>query len=285
METSCLSIKMKRSLFLLFVFILPCLQGCLGTSDEVSDQTIRLATTTSMRDSGLLAELLPAFTAETGIEVDVIAVGSGAAMNLAKTNDVDVLITHSPASEIQFIEDGYAINRTTFAWNRFVLIGPDPLPGNLTEAMSFLVRENKCFISRGDSSGTHIKEQDVWRKVAETNNLSFIDNELGYHPDWEGYQSIGQGMGAAITIANELECWTLSDKGTALFRSDTIELGIQEFESLTLVNPYSVLLLDNEKLSETTLLHEFLLNSIDLIDNYKVSNQTLFQSGLPIDGE
>ena len=92
-------------------------------------------------------------------------------------------------------------------------------------------------------------------------------------------------MGAAITIANELECWTLSDKGTALFRSDNIELGIQEFESLALVNPYSVLLLDNEKLSETTLLHEFLLNSIDLIDNYKVSNQTLFQSGLPMNGE
>ena len=274
---------MKRVLFLIFVFLLPCLQGCLGSSEEVSNQTIRLATTTSMRDSGLLAELLPVFTAETGIEVDVIAVGSGAALNLAKTNDVDVLITHSPENEIQFVEEGYAINRTIFAWNRFVLIGPDSLSGNLTEAMSSLVHENKCFISRGDSSGTHMKEQDVWRNVAENTNLSFINNELGYHPDWEGYQSIGQGMGAAITIANELECWTLSDKGTALFRSDNIELTIQEFESPELVNPYSVLLLDNNKLLETTLFRDFLFNNIDLIDNYTVSNQTLFESGPPIE--
>lgn len=261
--------------------MLPCLQGCFGSSEEISDQTIRLATTTSMRDSGLLAELLPAFTAETGIEVDVIAVGSGAAMNLAKTNDVDVLISHSPANEEKFVEEGYAINRTTFAWNRFVLIGPDQLSGNLTEVMSSLVRENKCFISRGDSSGTHIKEQDVWRNVADASNLSFINNELGYHPDWGGYKSIGQGMGAAITIANELECWTLSDKGTALFRSDNIELTIQEFESPQLVNPYSILLLDNDKLSETTLFRNFLLKSADIIDYYTISNQTLFESGPP----
>lgn len=277
----CLLIKMKRVIFLLFIFILPCLQGCLGTSEEVPDQTIRLATTTSMRDSGLLAELLPIFTEETGIKVDVIAVGSGAAMNLAKANDVDILISHSPANEIKFIEEGYGINRTTFAWNRFVLVGPSQLSGNLTEAMSSLVSENKCFISRGDSSGTHIKEQDVWKSVAEINDFTFLDNELGFHPDWEGYQSIGQGMGAAITIANELECWTLSDKGTALFRLDNIEIGIQEFESSELVNPYSVLLLQNEKISETTLFRDFLLNNSALIDDYTIGNQTLFKSGMP----
>ena len=87
-------------------------------------------------------------------------------------------------NEIQFIEEGHGINRTTFAWNRFVLVGPDQLSGNLTEAMSSLVTENKCFISRGDSSGTHIKEQEVWRSVAEINDFTFINNELGYHPDW-----------------------------------------------------------------------------------------------------
>jgi tungstate transport system substrate-binding protein len=147
--------------------------------------------------------------------------------------------------------------------------------------MSSLVNGNKCFISRGDSSGTHIKEQDVWRSVAKVEDFSFIDNGLGYHPDWEGYQSIGQGMGAAITIADELECWTLSDKGTALFRLDNIELNIQEFESPELVNPYSVLLLENDKLVETTIFQEFLLNNQDIIDNYMVGNQTLFESGAP----
>lgn len=277
----CPSIKMKIAFLLFFVLMLPCLQGCIGVSEDTSKQTIRLATTTSMRDSGLLSQLLPAFTEDTGIHVDVIAVGSGAAMNLAKTNDVDVLISHSPADEIQFVQDGYAENRTTFAWNRFVLLGPKALPGNLTEAMASIVFENECFISRGDSSGTHIKEQDVWRKVAEEHNISIINNELGYHPDWEGYQSIGQGMGAAITIANELECWTLSDKGTALFRSDNTDLNIQEFESDELLNPYSVLLLDNDRIKQTTLFREFLLNNSELIDDYTVANQTLFNSGIP----
>ena len=147
--------------------------------------------------------------------------------------------------------------------------------------MSSLVVENKCFISRGDSSGTHIKEQDVWRNVAENHNISIINNELGLHPDWEGYQSIGQGMGAAITIANELECWTLSDKGTALFRSDNTDLTIQEFESTELVNPYSILLLENDKRTQTILFREFLLKNSELIDNYTVANQTLFNSGTP----
>ena len=110
---------------------------------------------------------------------------------------------------------------------------------------------------------------------------STINNELGYHPDWEGYQSIGQGMGAAITIANELECWTLSDKGTALFRSDNTDLNIQEFESDELLNPYSVLLLDNDRIKQTTLFREFLLNNSELIDDYTVANQTLFNSGIP----
>ncbi len=277
----CPLIKMKRTLFLFCVLVLPCLQGCIGVSEDTSKQTIRLATTTSMRDSGLLDQLLPAFTEDTGIHVDVIAVGSGAAMNLAKTNDVDVLISHSPADEMQFVEDGYAKNRTTFAWNRFVLLGPNDLPGNLTKAMASIVFENECFISRGDSSGTHVKEQDVWRKVAEEHNISIINNELGYHPDWEGYQSVGQGMGAAITIANELECWTLSDKGTALSRSDNTDLNIQEFESDELLNPYSVLLLDNDRIEQTTLFRDFLLNNSELIDAYTVANQTLFNSGIP----
>ena len=88
-------------------------------------------------------------------------------------------------------------------------------------------------------------------------------------------------MGAAVNIADELECWTLSDKGTALFRLDNIELNIQEFESPELVNPYSVLLLENDKLVETTIFQEFLLNNQDIIDNYMVGNQTLFESGAP----
>ena len=114
---------MNRLIFAILLLIFPTIQGCLQVEDEHEDSTIRLATTTSLRDSGLLAEILPDFTQQTGVEVDVIAVGSGAAMTLAENDDVDVLIVHDPEREIQFIEDGFAENRTTFAWNRFVLVG------------------------------------------------------------------------------------------------------------------------------------------------------------------
>ena len=106
---------MNRLIFAILLLIFPTIQGCLQVEDENEDSTIRLATTTSLRDSGLLAEILPDFTQQTGVEVDVIAVGSGAAMTLAENDDVDVLIVHDPEREIQFIEDGFAENRTTFA--------------------------------------------------------------------------------------------------------------------------------------------------------------------------
>ena len=97
---------MNRLIFAILLLIFPTIQGCLQVEDENEDSTIRLATTTSLRDSGLLAEILPDFTQQTGVEVDVIAVGSGAAMTLAENDDVDVLIVHDPEREIQFIEDG-----------------------------------------------------------------------------------------------------------------------------------------------------------------------------------
>ena len=115
---------MKRLPIVIFLLLLPSLQGCLQANEDAEMTTIRLATTTSLRDSGLLSVLLPEFTDETEIQVDVIAVGSGAALSLAENKDVDVLIVHDPVREIEFIENGFAENRTTFAWNRFVLLGP-----------------------------------------------------------------------------------------------------------------------------------------------------------------
>ena len=132
--------------------------------------TIRLATTTSLRDSGLLSILLPEFTDETGVHVDVIAVGSGAAMSLAQNNDVDVLIVHDPVRELEVIENGFAENRTTFGWSRFVLLGPTIVSGNLNETLTWLLENDRCFISRGDQSGTHQKEQEIW-KALSTNRI------------------------------------------------------------------------------------------------------------------
>ena len=272
---------MNRLIFAILLLIFPTIQGCLQVEDEHEDSTIRLATTTSLRDSGLLTEILPDFTEQTGIQVDVIAVGSGAAMTLAENNDVDVLIVHDPEREIQFIEDGFAENRTTFAWNRFVLLGPISMSGSLFEILEWIIETDQCFVSRGDESGTHQKEQSLWRLLSNESEIEFVDDSLGYHPVWDGYQSIGQGMGAAITISDELECWTISDRGTALYRQENTNLNIHDLQETILVNPYSILLMDNEHNSSTSALRDFLLSSASEIDNYKVNNETLFYSGQP----
>ena len=272
---------MNRLIFAILLLIFPTIQGCLQVEDEHEDSTIRLATTTSLRDSGLLAEILPDFTEQTGIQVDVIAVGSGAAMTLAENNDVDVLIVHDPEREIQFILDGFAENRTTFAWNRFVLLGPISMSGSLFEILDWIIETDQCFVSRGDESGTHQKEQALWRMLSNESDIEFVDDSLGYHPVWDGYQSIGQGMGAAITISDELECWTISDRGTALYRQENTNLNIHDLQETILVNPYSILLMDNEHNSSTSALRDFLLSSASEIDNYKVNNETLFYSGQP----
>ena len=272
---------MQRLYITIFLLLLPSLQGCLQTNEDSEITTIRLATTTSLRDSGLLSVLLPEFTEENGVHVDVIAVGSGAAMSLAQNKDVDVLIVHDPEREFEFIENGFAENRTTFAWNRFVLLGPTTVTGDLNETLTWLLENDQCFISRGDESGTHQKEQAIWKTFSNRSNFEFIEDSLGYHPVWDGYQSIGQGMGAAITISDELECWTLSDRGTALYRQENTNLHIHEFNDTLLVNPYSILLMDNEYNTSTIALRDFLLTSAQQIDDYKVKNESLFFSGNP----
>ena len=271
---------MNRLYLTIIFLILPSLQGCLQVEDE-SDTTIRLATTTSLRDSGLLDELLTDFTKTSSIEVDVIAVGSGAAMSLAENGDVDVLIVHDPIRELEFIEGRYAENRTTFAWNRFVLLGPENFSGSFFETLDWIIENEKCFVSRGDESGTHQKEQAIWRLLSNQSEFVFVEDDLGFHPVWDGYQSIGQGMGAAITISNELECWTLSDRGTALYRQENTNLVMHEFEESILLNPYSILLMDNKHNQQTVLLRDYLLLSAERIDNYTVNNETLFNSGEP----
>ncbi len=272
---------MKRLTVVIFLFLLPSLQGCLQANEDVEVTTIRLATTTSLRDSGLLSMLLPEFTDETEVHVDVIAVGSGAALSLAENKDVDVLIVHDPVRELEFIENGFAKNRTTFAWNRFVLLGPSSVSGSLNETLTWLLENDQCFVSRGDESGTHQKEQAIWKAFSNQSDAEFIEDSLGYHPVWDGYQSIGQGMGAAITISDELECWTLSDRGTALYRQGNTNLVIHEFNDTLLVNPYSILLMDNEHNTATIALRDFLVTSSQRIDDYRVENQSLFFSGEP----
>ena len=161
-----------------------------------------LATTTSMRDSGLLDVLFP-LTNATGHDVDVVAVGTGAALNLGRSGDADVLIVHAPEAEAAFLEQGHGTSRTVFAWNTFVLLTPEPMNGTLFDVLDAVVEEERCFVSRGDASGTHMKEQALWQAWSEDGRGDVIEDDSGVHPEGDWYLSIGQGMGAAITMADE----------------------------------------------------------------------------------
>jgi len=170
---------------------------------------ILLATTTSTRDTGLLPGLLPAFTADTGIDVRYVAVGTGHALDLGRNGDVDIVMVHAPDLEDAFMSEGHGLCRVPFMYNRFVIVGPPSDPAavrgaaNATEAFERIYSTGSRFESRADNSGTHTKESELWAG-------------LGLDPSSFGpwYERTQQGMGATLTIADERGAYTLSDDGT-----------------------------------------------------------------------
>jgi tungstate transport system substrate-binding protein len=237
---------------LALLFLLP-LAGCI-VPDENSSETLRLATTTSMRDSGLLDVLTEEFERQHGIGVEYVAVGTGAALQLGRTGDVDALIVHAPDQEQLFIDDGFAHDRTPIAYNAFVLLSPLHFNGSVYDAFERIANEEQCFVSRGDESGTHAKEQAIWRHLNETRNLSVLEDSNGFHPPGDWYFSIGQGMGAAINMAHEKDCTTLSDRGTALRFQNNVDLERYEFDDEVVQNPYAYLIVQP---NNTTAAHRF----------------------------
>jgi tungstate transport system substrate-binding protein len=199
-----------------------------------SPRTIKLATTTSTDNSGLLAEILPVFTAATGIEVDVIAVGTGKALTLGQNGDVDVVLVHAPSREIAFVENGFGVNRRSVMHNDFVIIGPPSDPAGIegmsdaAKALEAVSLAEELFVSRGDDSGTHTKERFLWQ-------------EAGVDPGGEWYSEAGQGMGAVMTIASESRGYTLADRGTWLSMKDNLELSVLVEGDSRLFNPYGVI--------------------------------------------
>lgn len=204
---------------------------------------IVLATTTSTEDSGLLDYLLARFTAETGVTVRVVAVGTGQALELGRRGDADVVLTHAAKAEMKFLDEGHGLNRTPVMFNQFVLVGPasDPAGANRTARHNIslalsLIEACRCtFLSRGDGSGTHIKELELWAVS-------------GGHPipgDW--YKEAGQGMGATLRIADQLGAYTLADNGTFLTMADRLDLVIVVENEPRLVNQYSVMLVNPAK--------------------------------------
>ncbi len=225
---------MKNLFYLLFLVI------CFVPNLVNAQERLRLATTTSTDNSGLLAELHPPFEKKYGVKVDVIAVGTGKALRLGENGDVDVVMVHAPAAEINFVNNGHGVQRLSVMHNDFVILGPPADPAGLGEAITLNEALNKLhdsgsyFVSRGDDSGTHKKEMLLWRAA-------------GKEPAGDWYMAVGQGMGAVIQIANDRQAYTLSDRGTYLAHKDKIGL-IPVFEGdPELFNPYHVIIVNPEK--------------------------------------
>ena len=224
-----------KKLFYLLSFLI-CFAPSLGNAQE----RLRLATTTSTDNSGLLTELHPPFEKKYDVKVDVIAVGTGKALRLGENGDVDVVMVHAPAAEISFIDKGYGVERLSVMHNDFVILGPQDDPAGLggaktlNEALQKLNDSGSYFVSRGDDSGTHKKEMSLWRAA-------------GKDPVGNWYMAAGQGMGAVIQIANDKQAYTLSDRGTYLAHKDKIAL-VPVFEGEPeLFNPYHVIIVNPEK--------------------------------------
>ncbi|MCG8478829.1 MAG: substrate-binding domain-containing protein [Spirochaetales bacterium] len=174
---------------------------------EAQADRVRLATTTSTENSGLLDMILPVFTEMYGIAVDVVAVGTGAALELGRNGDADVVMVHARSLEDQFVAEGYGVNRRDIMYNDFIILGPADDPAGVaeatsaSEAMSRIAAAEAVFISRGDNSGTHNRELQLWESAGVT-------------PAGRWYREVGQGMGAVIAITDEEEAYTLADRGT-----------------------------------------------------------------------
>ena len=210
------------------------------TVSKPKNPVIRLSTTTSVNDSGLLPELQKRFEAKTGYQLDIISNGSGAAIALGKSGDADVLLVHSKAAEDTFVASGYGIKRMPFMHNFFVIAGPDKDPANVAsvktavDAFKLIAYKEATFVSRGDNSGTHTAELKIW-------------SQAGITPKGAWYVSAGAGMGTCLTIAGETNAYILTDKATYLATQDQTGLKIKLRESDDLKNTYSLIAVNPDK--------------------------------------
>jgi tungstate transport system substrate-binding protein len=195
---------------------------------------LRLATTTSTENTGLLRAILPPFEQRQGVKVDVIAVGSGKAMKLGENGDVDVVLSHAPALEDAFVSAGFGVNRRDVMYNDFVIVGPSADPAGVraatsaSDALKRIAAAAATFVSRGDESGTHEKEKELWKSA-------------GVAPQGSWYVSAGQGMGQVLQIADEKRAYTLSDRGTYLTYAAKGDLVILNQGDRALFNPYTII--------------------------------------------
>lgn len=243
--------QLRSRLLATLVGLLFIVAGCGGGGPEAREpQALRLATTTSTADSGLLDAILPAFEQQYNATVDVVAVGTGQALTLGQNGDADVLLVHAPAREEAFVEAGYGTYRRDVMYNDFVVVGPPADPAAIqgiaraADAFKAIAEAGATFASRGDDSGTHTKELTIWDEAG-----------LAPNADMAWYKSLGQGMGETLITANEQLAYTLTDRGTYLAMRDslpdlTILVGGERIEANQdphLLNPYGVIPISPER--------------------------------------
>lgn len=261
------------SLLILSFFISMCSQ--LFAADT-HDKIIRLATTTSTDNSGLLAELLPKFTEASGYEVHVIAVGTGKALRMGRDGDVDLVLVHARQAEDKFVAEGYGEKRYGVMYNDFVIVGPKSDPAGIkatetaTEALARIAQSESIFVSRGDDSGTHKKELRLWKAAK-------VD------PNGSWYREAGQGMGKVLQIAAEMDAYTLTDRGTWLAYQDKSPLQISFQGDPLLFNPYGIIAVNPARHPDTNhaganaLIQWFISpDGQDMIGNFRIGKSTLF---------
>jgi len=242
---------MKRNIAILaalvVVGLLASVIGCAatGAGPLPPQPRLRVATTTSLYDTGLWGYLEPMFEGKYNVEVDVLSLGSGAAFEYAKRGDVDVLTIHDKPNELKFIADGYGVQRVPFAYNYFLIVGPaaDPagIKGLSPEDAFRKLFETKggSFISRGDNSGTHSKEKAIWQAAGY--DYTSVEEGGGW------YIESGQGMGQTLQMASQKLAYTLTDMGTYLSYKSKLELVPIVSKGSVLLNVYSVIAVNPEK--------------------------------------
>ncbi|WP_198942735.1 substrate-binding domain-containing protein [Actinophytocola xanthii] len=224
------------SRLLAFLAVLVSVVSCGGTDQAAgpsAERSLILATTTSTQDSGLLDELLPAFTEDTGWKVKPLAVGSGQAIELGRRGEADVLLVHSPEAELDFVAEGTAGERRLVMHNDFVIVGPPEDPAGVRDlpsarAMRAIATAKAGFVSRGDESGTHAREERLWEQ-----------NQIDPKGQW--YRSTGQGMGATLQVASETAAYTLTDRATYLAQRANLRLEVLSEGDKALLNIYHVI--------------------------------------------
>lgn len=267
---------LNKYFFLLIVslILIVSLTGC-NQETKTNESKLRLATTTSTKDSGLLDYLIPIFEKENKIDVEILAQGTGQALATASMGDVDLVLVHAKDAEEEFVAKGDGVERVEVMYNDFVIVGPKEDPARIkgqstNNAFSSFSKSNIIFISRGDDSGTHQKELALWQ-------------ESSIEPGGDWYLSVGKGMGDTLVMASELQAYTLTDRATYVFMKENLDLEVLVEGDEKLLNQYSIIAVNPDKhrginYKGAEKLIDFLVSEKgqQMIADYKVNGEQLF---------